>query len=113
MPTLIVTPINPAAPGSYRERKRLRRLAARISEAQAANDVGTVMRLWEDADDMLIARLKTDDGSPVEDVLDLLSADDFDRLFQAMSAGTSGVGEASTASSATGPEGAATSTPNG
>ena len=71
------------------------------------------MRLWEDADDMLIARLKTDDGTPVEDVLDTLSADDFDKLFQAMSSGTSGVGEASTAPSDTGRGETAASLPNG
>jgi hypothetical protein len=117
MPTLIVKPLDPTAPGSYVARRRVR-LAMRASRAainrieqiqaqvkalegvenpdpttEAAVEgfqreifelTGKMTAAVEDLEDLLIAQARTDDGSPVEDVLAIISANDFDVLMGAM-----------------------------
>jgi len=80
MTKLIVTPIDPAAPGSWRKRSQLLRAAQKMASEDGAEQVEGYLLL----EDAAMDRLKTDDGTPVADVLDQLSADDFDELVEAL-----------------------------
>lgn len=84
MTKLIVTPIDPAAKGSYRERKKLLRAAKQMATAAESNDAIGQFEAYEALEDVVLGRLRTDNGTPVEDVLDDLSADDFDALVEAL-----------------------------
>jgi len=80
MTKLIVIPIDPAARGSYRQRSKLLRAAQKMASGDGATQVQGYLEL----EDAALDRLKTDDGTPVEDVLDSMSADDFDALMEAL-----------------------------
>ena len=75
---LRVEPFDMAAKGSYRLRKRLLEAMAGIG----SEDVSERARAVLAAEQLVIARLHTDDGSPVEDALDELSAEGFDDLLK-------------------------------
>lgn len=81
MTTLIVTPIDMAAAGSFRQRSRLMRAIAMMRDN---DDATTMAAAYIAVEDIALERLETDDGTPVEDALDQLSADDFDALLQAI-----------------------------
>ncbi|NIV36806.1 MAG: hypothetical protein GWN58_47435 [Anaerolineae bacterium] len=81
MTQLIVTPIDMSAPGSFRQRSRLMRAIAMMRDNK---DGAAVAAAYIAVEDLVLERLETDDGTPVEDVLDRLSADDFDELLQTM-----------------------------
>lgn len=112
MTTLIVTPIKLSDPGSYRDRKRFLRLLKRLRQLSTTNDADTAVQVLDEADELICRHLRTDDGSPVEDALDQLSANQFDQLLSAL-AFEGGVGEASTAPSNDGAGATAKSTPTG
>jgi len=80
MTKLIVTPIDPKAKGSYRQRSELLQLVARMQEAQRGQDGIGALALMTEMEAFVLKHLTTDDGSPVEPLLDELSADDFDAL---------------------------------
>jgi hypothetical protein len=118
MPTLIVKPIDTAVPGSYAERRKIRRAlsvvretSGRIEQLRAQSEAldkavsegnaeampgaeamqreiallsGKVMSSMLDLEDIVVIHVRTDDGSPVDAVLDVISADDFDKLLRAM-----------------------------
>lgn len=112
MTTLVVSPIRTAEPGSYRERRQFVRLLRRLKGIGQSSDPDEVLAIFDEVEAVLLPRLKTDDGTPVEDVLDKLSANEFDALLAAIAL-ESGVGEASKAPSSAGPEGSRASTPTG
>ena len=87
MTELHVKPIDAGAPGSFRQRSRLMRAIALMRDN---TDGAAVAAAYIAVEDLVLERLSTDDGTPVEDVLDGLSADDFDALLQAV-AGESSV----------------------
>ena len=101
MTTLIVRPIDLSASGSYRERKQFLRLLIRLQDSQNDRDPVGTLKLMEEIDALLVGRLRTDDGSPVEDALDDLSANQFDQLLSSIAFENS-VGEASGVPSGTG-----------
>ncbi len=105
MTALVVTPIRLDQEGSYRERKAFLRLLKKLRALQGATDPDAILTVMDEADALLVGRLKTDDGTPVEDALDKLSANQFDQLLSAV-AFEGGMGEAKAAPSASGPEGA-------
>lgn len=80
MTKLIVTPIDPSAPGSYRQRSALLRLIARLQTADKEQDGAAALTLMAEVEEMVLKHLETDDGSPLEPLLDDLSADQFDLL---------------------------------
>ena len=84
MTTLIVKPIDMAAPGSYRQRSRLLRTIASIGDVSNVDDGAAVAQAYLEIEDLVLSRLETDDGTPVEDALDRLSANDFDVLLQTL-----------------------------
>ncbi len=92
---LIVRPIVLSEPGSYRERRQFLRLLKRLRATSEAKDGDAVIAVLEEAEALVLSRLRTDDGSPVEDALDQISANQFDQLLSAIAFET-GVGEAST-----------------
>jgi hypothetical protein len=104
MPTLIVRPIRLDEAGSYRERKRFIRLLKRLRDLSTTKDETAALEVFDEADALLVARLKTDDGSPVEALLDELSANQFDQLLSAV-AFEGGVGEVNALPSTGGTEG--------
>lgn len=101
MTILIVTPIDPKAAGSWRERRRYRAISRRLQAASRSDDMVEQITALEEAEDWVIARLRTDDGSDLQATLDRLSAEEFDRLLHA-AAPEDAVGEASAVPS-TGP----------
>lgn len=112
MPTIIVRPINLAEPGSYGERRKYLRLLRRLGNLKGEQSPEQVFELFDEIEELVLPRLRTDDGSPVEPVLDRLSANDFDRLLSAI-AMESGLGEASKRASTDSSEATPASTPSG
>ena len=84
MTKLIVTPIDMAAPGSYAQRKRLVRTIARLQDAQENKRAREMVGAFDDLEALIIAHLETDDGTPVTDALEQLSANDFDQMVGAL-----------------------------
>jgi len=78
MTKLIVTPVDPDAPGSFRQFQRLAKAMAQAEEENAALAFLSVS-------DIVLENCKTDDGTPVEDVLDELSLNQFMELLQGLS----------------------------
>lgn len=114
---LIVTPIDMAAAGSYRERRRLFRAYADVGHAKQRMDKAQedaerrkkekadgkapmvnendesateAMLAFFEANDrldaVLLPHLETDDGTSVDEALELISAEDYDALFAALTA---------------------------
>ena len=84
MTKLIVKPIDTAARGSYKQRKRLLRAAKKLAAGTEAGDGLMKFEAYEEIEALAIDRLQTDDGTSVEEALDDLSADDFDALLEAL-----------------------------
>lgn len=82
MTKLIITPIDAKAKGSWKERKRYRQITARLTIAQNSTDIAEQIAALDAAEDWVISRLHTDDGTPLETALDQLSAEDFDSLLR-------------------------------
>ncbi len=80
MTKLIVTPIDMGAPGSYRQRQQFMRVLASIQDAGEGKDGASIVKAMLALDDLVVAHLATDDGTPVEEVLGELSANEFDQL---------------------------------
>ncbi len=104
MTKLIVTPIDPAAPGSWRKRNEFYRLARRFKAAQTDGDNTEVAVAMADFNDYLISRLKTDDGTPIDELLDRLSANEFDELMGALATEADAVPPTSASSSSSPPK---------
>lgn len=83
MTKLVVTPIDINAPGSYRQRKKFLGLISRLATVkdQKPDDV---LAILDETDALIRSHLKTDDDTPVEELLDQLSAKDFDQLLSAI-----------------------------
>lgn len=100
MTKLIVTPIDPTAPGSYRQRKNLLGIARKLDSVRDGGaDWRDVVAVYDAIEALIIPRLCTDDGTPVEDALDLLSAEQFDELLGKVSVGADVVPPASASDS--------------
>ena len=80
MTKLIVTPIDMAAPGSFKLRKRLFGAFTAMKEAESSTNGIAVMAAYTTIEDMILDRLETDDGTPVADALDEISAEQFDTM---------------------------------
>ena len=80
MTKLLVKPIDPAAKGSWRQRSKLLRAATKMASEDGAEQVQGYLELEDAAFD----RLETDNGTPVSEALDQLSADQFDELVEAL-----------------------------
>ena len=87
MTTLIVRPIDMSAPGSFRQRSKLMQAIAMMKDNKDGSTVASAYMLIEN---LILSRIETEDGSPVEDALDQLSANEFDGLLQSI-AGESAV----------------------
>lgn len=77
---LIVTPIDMAAKGSWQLRKRLFGAIAAMQVAEGLQQGMKVMEAYGRIEALILDRLETDDGSPVADALDEISAEQFDQL---------------------------------
>jgi len=84
MTKLIVTPIDMAAPGSYRERQKLLRAFAALQDAPKAANVTTMLAAFDQFEALIAAHAETDDGTSVAEALDGASANDFDQLLGAL-----------------------------
>lgn len=83
MATLIVQPFDPKAKGSFRQRMALLQAFERMGAAKKSNLTTDYAAAQAELFRATISRLSTDDGTPVDDLLDELSADDFDTLMDA------------------------------
>jgi nucleotide-binding universal stress UspA family protein len=81
MTRLILSPFDPAAPGSHMQRMRMLSLIGDEGEERTAAQTAARMRSLHA---VLLERLRTDDGTPVEAALELISADDYDALIVGM-----------------------------
>ena len=96
MTRLIVDPIDPSAKGSWRLHRKLLGASKAISEIQEqtkklgpqADDSVATLAALEVIYDLVVSRLSTEDGSPVDDALDDISVDDFQLLITAISGET-------------------------
>jgi hypothetical protein len=84
MTKLTVTPIDMAAKGSYRERQRVWKLYSAIQDAQKTIDIGALAAAFDDLETLVARHAVTDDGTPISDALDDLSAEEFDALMGAL-----------------------------
>ena len=85
MTKLLVEPIDPTKPGSYRARKQFMGLARRLDAIRQRGDGEVtdwheVVDAFDAMEALLLPRLSTDDGTTVEAALDQLSAEEFDGL---------------------------------
>ena len=85
MTRLIVDPIDPNAKGSWRLHRRLLGASKTITESQKAGDGTGAVAALESIYDLVVSRLSTEDGSPVDDALDDISVNDFQTLITAIS----------------------------
>lgn len=88
---LIVKPIDPTQPGSYRERKQFLEVARRLDAVKDGKDIRDTLAAYDALEALMLPRLVTDDGSPIEDALDQLSANQFDELIADLSFGADAV----------------------
>ena len=84
MTKLLVTPIDMAAKGSYRERQRLLHAYGALQESQKHTDIGEMSRAFDAFEALISAHATTDDGSTVAEALEQASANDFDLLLGAL-----------------------------
>lgn len=83
MTTIIVKPIDMSAPGSFRQRQKMMKASAIMQRAQAKNDMVGMYSALLEIHDIFIANCSTDDGTPLEDALDQMSANQFDEMLKA------------------------------
>ena len=81
MTTLIVRPIDSSAPGSFRQRSKLMQSIAMMNRN---DDPSALAEAYLIVESLVLDRCETDDGTSVEEVLDQLSADDFDKLLESL-----------------------------
>ena len=81
MTKLLVKSIKADEPGSWRKR---RRLMEAMQKAQAELGADNTIAAFLAVEDIVLDRLETDDGTPVDEVLDELSAEDFDEILQGL-----------------------------
>jgi len=79
---LIVKPINPQAPGSYRERKEFLGVLRKFREAQKEENQLGVIDAYDALEAYIQPRLYSNDGTPIVELLDQLSANEFDELIR-------------------------------
>jgi hypothetical protein len=84
MTKLILAPFDPAAPGSHSERMRMLDLASAYEDAQGSGNGASMARVAKRINDIVLKRMRTDDGTPVEAAMEQLSANDYDLLVQGM-----------------------------
>lgn len=84
MTQLIVTPIDMSAPGSYRQRSKLMQAYRALQSAQKTGDTDALIRGYELIEGIVCSHLETDDGTSVEDALDMCSAEDFDEMIKGL-----------------------------
>lgn len=80
MTRLILTPLDPNAPGSFRERLALYELIGELDRSTKARDMAAQAGAYGRLVGVIVKRLHTDDGTDVQAALDELSASDFDAL---------------------------------
>jgi len=95
---IIVTPIDMSAPGSYRERKTVMRAWRAFVDAQNDADPIALLDAQDALETVTLAHAETEDGSPLEEALDDISAEAFDALCLAIIAGKETVPNASSTS---------------
>ncbi|GEM_PF-2854289 len=84
MTKLIVKPIALSEPGSYRERNQFFKVIRRFNGLKDSEDGLAVVDAYDEVERLILPRLKTADGTPVEAALDRLSAQEFDALLSAI-----------------------------
>ena len=78
--TLVVDPINMAAPGSYRKRRVIFEAMAAMKAGVSDRDGFVVVESLLALDEVVQEHIHTDNGTDIGEVLDVISAEDFDAL---------------------------------
>ena len=84
MTRIIVTPIDMSAPGSYRKRKQVLKVAAEFQAALTSDNVMALNRAMDQIEAIVLSYAETEDGTPLDAALEDASADDFDALLLAI-----------------------------
>jgi len=87
MTTLTVTPIDMAAKGSYRQRKQLFRALAALEGAREERSIAQMVTAMEAVEELIRGNLETDDGTSIDEALDMCSATEFDSLISGLLGG--------------------------
>lgn len=77
---LIVTPIDPDAPGSFALRRRMRRFIHETQTLDPEKDIVRILDIMDELESFVLDGCTTSDGSPVEDAIAQLSENEFQRL---------------------------------
>jgi hypothetical protein len=93
---IVVTPIDPSAKGSRKQRRDLLAASRKVLEAQTrttaddatAADTLAMLDAIDAAEAAMLPYLRTSDGSPLADALDDISIDDFNALTSAILGGS-------------------------
>ena len=80
---LLVTPIDPDAPGSFALRRRMRRFITETQTLDPEKDIVRLLQVMDELEAFVLEGSTTSDGSPVEDAIAQLSETDFQRLVTA------------------------------
>ena len=75
-----VTPINPKAAGSYRERKEALAILARAKQLVKSNDVEEVAAVYDDMEQMIRKHATPDEGRTLDDEFAILSEEEFQTM---------------------------------
>ena len=84
MTKLIVTPIDMAARGSFGQRKRLLKAINAVDVARETKAVDLMVAAFDAIEVLVRGNLATDDGTPIEDALEMCSANEFDALISGL-----------------------------
>jgi hypothetical protein len=80
MTKLKVRPIDPKAPGSWKKRRKLLAVTRDVKKAVESKDEVAIIDGIEALEALIIGNLYTDDGSSVEEALELLSVAEWEQL---------------------------------
>lgn len=101
---ITVTPIDMDAPGSFRARNRLIEAMEAIEDAEGKNDVRAIAKAMRAIQALIIPHVRTDEDTPVQEALDKISANDFDKLLMGVMGNMEAIPPVSANSSTDGPK---------
>jgi len=87
MTKITVTPIDPTARGSYRERREVLRAYANIRAAGKTGDIDALLAAYDALEVVVLKHAQTDDGTALAEAIEAASAEEFDALIAAVLGG--------------------------
>jgi hypothetical protein len=79
---IIIRKIDPDEPGSFRLRLKLMEVSADLQTVR--DDALEQLKVYRRLVDLIISRMRTDDGSSLDDAIDMLSINQFEALLSGL-----------------------------